>query len=192
MALLVDVLAWSTDVFGPLGAIGIFIVAFAESSFFPIPPDVLLIPLSLAAPELALLYALVATVGSVLGAFLGYYIGQKGGRPVLVKIAKEERVQKVENYFKKYGTWAIGIAGFTPIPYKIFTIAAGVFNHDLKKVILVSIVSRAARFFMIGIIIMFWGDAIITFIDQYFAAFTIGVTGLFILGYLGYKKFIKK
>jgi membrane protein YqaA with SNARE-associated domain len=191
MTILTDVLTWTNEVFTPLGPMGVFIVAFMESSFFPIPPDILIIPLALAAPELALFYALIATIGSVTGAFFGYYIGLKGGRPALLKLAGKKRTQQVEDYFSRYGTWAIGIAGFTPIPYKIFTIAAGAFRHDLKKLFIASVISRSARFFAIAIVILLWGDAIITFIDQYFAIFTIGITAIIVIGYFGYKKYFK-
>src|SRR3989338_8144642 len=167
---------WTKDVFVPLGPAGLFVVAFMESSFFPIPPDLLLIPLALAMPQLALFYAAVATAGSVLGALLGYYIGLKGGRPVLKKIANK-KIGRVEHYFSRYGDWAIGIAGFTPIPYKIFTIAAGAMRYSISKLLVVSVISRGARFFLVAGIAMLWGEAIISLIDSYFAAFTVLAVG---------------
>ncbi len=187
-----SVITWARDVFGPTGAYGLFAVAFMESSFFPIPPDLLLIPLCLASPDLALFYAFICTAGSVIGACFGYFIGIKGGRPVLLKFAREHTVKKVEDYFAKYGSWAVGIAGFTPIPYKIFTIASGVFRFDLSKMIIVSIVSRGARFFLESVIIILWGNQILAFMDGYFEVLTIIVTAGVIGFYLIYKKLKNK
>ena len=98
-----------------MGILGLFILAFIESSFFPIPPDVFLIPLTLITPELWWLYALVCTVGSTLGALFGYFIGKKGGRPLLRKIISKQKADKVDYYYEKYGDWALGISGFSPI-----------------------------------------------------------------------------
>lgn len=182
-----ELVAWSTEVFLPYGPLGLFIVAFIESSFFPIPPDLLLIPLCLVTPGLSLFYALVAMIGSVSGAFLGYYIGLKGGRPALNKVAGRA-TKKVEKYFSRYGTWAIAIAGFTPIPYKIFTIAAGVFKHDIKKVFLASLIGRSGRFFLGAIVVMLWGEEIIFFIENYFGLVTILIVAGVIAAYLIYKR----
>ena len=105
------------------GVVGLAAVSFAESSFFPIPPDVLLIPMAFMNRRLALLYALVTTVSSVFGGIFGHIIGYKLGKPILMRFFKEETTNKVEEYFKKYGGWYIAVAGFTPIPYKAFTIS---------------------------------------------------------------------
>src|SRR3989338_4669918 len=137
MSIIADMIEWSRSTFLPFGEAGLFAVAFMESSFFPIPPDLLLIPLVLLNPQLGLWYALVCTIGSVLGAVLGYYIGIKGGRPILIRLAGKEKTDKTARYFRKYGDWAIGIAAFTPIPYKVFTIAAGVFRHSMKNLVLI-------------------------------------------------------
>jgi len=188
--MIAELIAWSKETFLPYGPLGLFVVAFLESSFFPIPPDLLLIPLCLATPNLSLFYATVAMTGSVLGAFLGYYIGLKGGRPALDRVAGRT-TKKVEKYFSRYGTWAIAIAGFTPIPYKIFTIAAGVFRHDLKKVFFASLVGRFGRFFLVATIIMLWGKEIILFIENYFGLFTILAVAGIIAAYLIYKKLMK-
>lgn len=191
MGLLTGMMLWAEQVFVPFGPLGLFIVAFMESSFFPVPPDAILIPLALIRPDLSLFYALVSTVGSVLGACFGYWLGIKGGRPVLLKFAKERRVKKVEHYFEKYGIWAVGIAGFTPIPYKIFTIASGVCRFDIKKLVAVSFVARGARFFLEAAIIMIWGRQIISFMDGYFEILTLFGTGVVVGIYLLYKKMKK-
>ena len=123
---------WTTNVFGPLGGWGLFILAFIESSFFPIPPDILLIILTLANPEMAIIFAAICTVGSVLGGIFGYYIGVAGEHIILEKFIAKDKIEKAHKLFGKYGPWAIFIAGFSPIPYKVFTVAAGVFYIDIS------------------------------------------------------------
>ena len=172
------------DKFMPMGPWGLFLLAFAESSFFPIPPDVLLIALALAAPKTSFFLATITMVGSVLGAAFGYFIGLKGGRPVLERFVSKERISLVHDYFNKYEAWAIGIAGFTPIPYKIFTISAGVFYINFTRFILVSILSRGARFFLVGGVIFVFGPAIKACIEKYFNIFSIALVALIILGFI--------
>lgn len=165
MGILQGLVAWTEQVFLPIGPLGLFIVAFIESSFFPVPPDLLIIALVLADPAGWIFYASVATVGSAAGAVLGYGIGVKGGRPVLLHFCKEKTISKMEGYFARYGDWAIAIAAFTPIPYKIFTIAAGVFRHSCVRMVLISIPSRGARFFLVAGIIAFWGTELLVFFE---------------------------
>ena len=168
------------------GALGLFIVSFAESSFFPIPPDLILIPLSIINHRLAMAYAALTTLSSVLGGLFGYYIGAKAGRPLLKRFFREDRIRKVNEYFDKYGGWAVAIAGLTPIPYKVFTIASGVFR--IKKSIFVnaSIIGRGIRFFTEGLIIYLMGDNAQKIIVKYFDVLTIGITLLAIIFYFIY------
>ncbi len=191
---LVDaLLSWAHTYLVPLGVPGLFILAFAESSFFPIPPDAVLIPLSLLNPGGALLYGLTATAGSVLGALLGYWIGLRGGRPVLLKIIKEERVMRVEGYFNRYGLWAVGIAAFTPIPYKVFTIASGAFRlRNIKGFIIVSFIGRGARFMTEATLIMLYGEPILEFIRTYFEQLTIAVVAAAAVIYVAYRRLGRK
>lgn len=191
MSFISGLITWSQETFLPFGVAGLFAVAFIESSFFPIPPDLLLIPLALLNPNLALFYAAVATIGSVLGALLGYYIGLKGGRPVMKKLFGEKKTQHVENYYRKYGDWAIGIAAFTPIPYKVFTIASGVFRHSIRNLVIISIIGRGARFFLVAGIIALWGEQILALLSNYFEIATVGITAVAIAAYLLYKKLKK-
>lgn len=158
------------------GALGLFVVSFAESSFFPIPPDLILIPLSIINHRLALIYAALTTLSSVLGGLFGYYIGAKAGRPILKKLFSEERISKVKGYFDKYGGWAVAIAGLTPIPYKIFTISSGVFRIRKSVFVNASIIGRGIRFFAEGIIIYMMGDKAQEIISEYFDVLTIGIT----------------
>ena len=140
-----SLITWTQETFLPLGGVGLFLLAFMESSFFPIPPDLLLILLTLADPSLALWFAAVCTLGSVLGGMFGYFLGLKFGRPLLTKVVKEEKIKKVHRLFEKYEAWAIFIAGFSPIPYKVFTIAGGVFYINFKKFVIASLFSTAIR-----------------------------------------------
>ncbi|GGE14993.1 hypothetical protein GCM10011571_15640 [Marinithermofilum abyssi] len=163
------------------GPWGLVIVSFTESSFFPIPPDVLLIPLSIAQPELALWYAFLTTASSVAGALLGWWIGRKWGRPVMLRFFSESTVQKVEGYFEQYGGFSLAIAGFTPIPYKVFTIASGICKVNIREVVLWSILGRGARFFLEGLLILWLGKAAQSFIQEYFSAITVSVVAVILL-----------
>lgn len=170
------------------GVVGLAAVSFAESSFFPIPPDVLLIPMAFMNRRLALLYALVTTVSSVFGGIFGHIIGRKLGKPILRRFFKEETINKVEDYFKKYGGWSIAVAGFTPIPYKAFTISAGAFNVRVFTLIMASLLGRGARFFLEGLFIFFVGDAAKYYIENYFEVFTIIITVSFVIIYYIWKR----
>ena len=132
----------------------LFIWSFAESSFFPIPPDPVMWALVMVNPELWWLYALVTTIASVLGALFGYFIGDKAGRPILKKFIKgteeekDAKMDKVESLFREYENMAILIAALTPIPYKIFTIMGGIIEMPKKGFIFWSIIGRGTRFFL--------------------------------------------
>lgn len=168
----------------------LFILAFAESSFFPIPPDVLLIPLAIANPALALIYASIATVSSVLGGVFGFWIGKVGGKPVLNRFAAGNKMNVIKDYYNRYDMWAVAVAGFTPIPYKVFTIAAGVFDLGLKRFILASLLGRGGRFFLVGIFIFFFGPAIKELLDQYLEIAVLGITILLIGGFVVFHRFL--
>ncbi len=168
------------------GVWGLILVSFADASFFPIPPDVVLIPLAIANPENALLYALYSTIASVFGALLGWFIGKKLGRPVLVYLFSEKRVQKVEEYFNKYGAMALLVAGLTPVPYKIFTIFAGVTGVRIRVLVLWSIIGRGIRFFLEGTLILTLGAKAKPFIEQNFTMLSIAAGGVLILIYVIY------
>lgn len=155
------------------GIWGLIFVSFADSSFFPIPPDFLLIPMGIANPDRALFYAFITTVASVLGAILGWFIGKKIGRPFLKYIISEKRIETVERYFNKYGSMAILIAGLTPIPYKVFTIFAGILKVPLRTLVIWSIVARGARFFLEAAIILALGEAAMPYIEENFGMLTI-------------------
>lgn len=158
------------------------LLSFSESSFFLIPPEVLVIPMGIAAPQKALWYGLFISVLSLLGAMFGYWLGKKGGKPILRKLFKEEQTKSVERLFKKYDTKAIFIAAFTPIPYKVFTLSAGVFDLDFKRFFVASIIGRTTRYMIIMGLIYFFGESIRYFIEhQLDMVIGLGTLGLIVL-----------
>lgn len=138
--------------------------SFAESSFFPVPVDVLLAPMTLARRDKAWFYAGLATITSVAGAVLGYYIGialfAQVAEPIIAFYHFEHRYAQVTELFEQYGIWIIFVAGFSPIPYKVFTIAAGVAHMPLLPFILTSLVARGARFYLVSWLVYIGGDKI--------------------------------
>jgi len=167
----------------PHPGVWLFVLAFAESSFFPIPPDVLLITLGVGTPERAIFYGLVCTIASVLGGGLGYVIGLYGGRPLLYRVFKESKVRAVERLYDKYNAWATGIAGLTPIPYKIFTIGGGAFKINFKIFMLASLVSRSLRFMAEGVLLYFFGSHIKDFLYEWFNWLSIAFVVLLVGGF---------
>ncbi len=170
------VLSWADTRYGLPALV---VLAFAEASFFPIPPDVLLIALSLARPGRALHYALAATLGSVCGGVLGYGIGQG-----LWSIAADwfyayvpgftpEIFNRVGELFSQYDFWTVFAAGFTPIPYKVFTISAGAFGINLPVFIIASLISRGLRFYLVAGLLRLYGDRARYFIERYFNVLTL-------------------
>lgn len=170
----------------------LFLLAFAESAFFPLPPDVLVMALTLGNPSWGMYYAAVSTVGSVLGGMFGYAIGWYGGRPILQKFMGQERVAAIHSTFEKYEGWAILIAGFTPIPYKVFTIGAGAFYVNFKVFVVASLISRGARFFLVAGTMQLFGPWVQELIEQYFNLFSILFVVLCALGIWIVKLLAKK
>jgi membrane protein YqaA with SNARE-associated domain len=184
------VLHWAET---PYGSWALFLLAFSESSFFPIPPDVLLIALAVAIPRKSLKFAFISSVGSVLGGCFGYLIGWQFMQGIGVKIIAfynlTDKVDYIGTLYRTYDAWAIGIAGFTPIPYKVFTIAAGMFEINFMVFFLASLVSRSARFFLVGGLIYIFGSRIQSFIDKYFNFLAVAFTVLLIAGFIVLKRF---
>lgn len=151
--------------------------SFAESSFFPIPPDVLLIPMVLAAPTRAWRIALVCSIASVFGGLFGYYIGyalfETMGQPVIDFYGMQDKFTWFQSKYNEFGAWIVGVAGFTPIPYKVFTIASGLSHLDLTTFIVASSLSRAARFFLVAALLRRYGAPIRTFIEKRLGLLTI-------------------
>jgi membrane protein YqaA with SNARE-associated domain len=159
------------------------LLAFAESSFFPLPPDVLLITLGVATPDRAIGYALICSAGSVLGGAAGYAIGLLGGRPLLHRFFNQTKVAAVERLYDRYNAWATGIAGLTPIPYKVFTIGGGAFKINFRVFMLASLVSRSLRFMAEGVLLYFFGAPIKDFLFEQFNWLSIAFVVLLIGGF---------
>jgi membrane protein YqaA with SNARE-associated domain len=167
----------------PYGGLALFVFAFAESSFFPVPPDVLMIPLALMATSRALLLAAVTTLASVLGGAFGFFIGDKGGRPVLQRLFSAEKIALVTSYYQRWDVWAVFLGGFTPLPYKLFSISAGVFGLDFKRFLLASALGRGGRFFLVGLVITLFGESVKYYLDRYFDLAVIAFTVMLIGGF---------
>ena len=180
------VLHWAET---PYGSWALFILAFAESSFFPIPPDILLIALAISIPAKSFRYALICSAGSVMGGMAGYIIGYQFmdviGFRIIDFYGLTDKYDIISELYNRYNAWAVGIAGFTPVPYKVFTISAGAFKINFPVFLIASIVSRSARFFLVGWLIYKFGAGIRSFIDRYFnllaCVFTILLIGGFML-----------
>jgi membrane protein YqaA with SNARE-associated domain len=152
---------------------GLAFLSFIEAIFFPVPPDTLLIPLTLLQPEKGILWAAIATVSSVAGASIGYLLGLRGGRPLLRRFASTSTISRVHNLFSRYDMWAIAIAGFTPIPYKVFAIAAGVFAISFRRFMFASVFSRMARFGLEAVLLMMYGEAVADYMQNKFEYLTL-------------------
>jgi membrane protein YqaA with SNARE-associated domain len=180
------VLHWAET---PYGAPALFLLAFVESSFFPLPPDILLIALCLAVPDRSFRYGTLASSGSVLGGIGGYALGFGLWSAVsglffqYVPGFTPEGFNRVQDLFARYDFWVVFAAGFTPIPYKIITIGAGVFNINFAMFVLASALSRSLRFFILSGLVYTYGIQIRTFIDRYFNALTIGFMFLLLAGF---------
>jgi membrane protein YqaA with SNARE-associated domain len=159
------------------------IVSFAESSFFPVPPDVMLIPMSLARPQKAWFYALVCTVTSVLGGVLGYAIGallyDSVGGWIIQLYGYGEKVEQFRAAYAEYGAWIILLKGFTPIPYKLVTITSGFAAYSLPLFILFSVITRGARFYLLAFLLNRYGPSARAIIEERLGFWvTIGALGL--------------
>ena len=175
-------------IYSPNAIFLLFALAFAEASFFPIPPDTVLIPLALLNPSKAILLGVLTTIASVLGGAFGYFLGYKGGRPLVKRFVSDEKLYKVKLLYNKYDVWAVMIAGLTPIPYKVFTIAAGLFELNFKRFMLASFIGRGGRFITLGVLIHFFGPQVKPFLEKNFELVTIGFVVLLIGGFLIVKK----
>lgn len=186
------ILKWSET---PYGSLALFILAFVESVFFPIPPDILLVALALGSQKKSFLFALNCTIGSVLGAFAGYglgyytWIGANGDFTGFANFFFNNIpgftigwYESIRQLYNEWDFWVIFTAGFTPIPYKVFTVTAGVFDINLAMFSLASIISRGARFFLVAFLIWKYGPSIKQFIERHFNTLAMGFTGILIGG----------
>ncbi len=164
------------------------VIAFAESSFFPIPPDVMLVPMSLARPDRAWHYALICTIASVAGGVLGYVIGYALfdvlAKPVLSLYGYGAKFEAFQALYAKWGLWVILIKGLTPIPFKIVTIASGAAKFNFGVFLAACVVTRGTRFFLVATLLHFWGEPVRTFIERRLtlvtSAMALGIVGGFV------------
>ena len=179
------VLSWAES---PYSTYALFFLAFAESSFFPIPPDVLLIALAISKPTKAFRYAGVCTIGSLMGGVVGYMIGFYGyeaiGQPIVELYNGQEIMLSIKEKYDMMGFWGVLIAAITPIPYKVFTISAGFFSFSFSEFILASIIGRSFRFFAVALLIWKFGPPIKSFIDRYFNLLAVLFVVLLVLGFV--------
>lgn len=169
----------------------LFGVSFAESSFFPIPPDVMLIPMVLAKRHKWMFYAGLCTLASILGAFLGYYIGavlfESIGKPILAFYGKEDSFDKIAIWYNTYGGWGVLLAAVTPFPYKVITIFSGATGLNLVTFIVVSVIGRAGRFFLVSGLLYKFGDPIREFIERRLGLMFTIACALLIAGFVAVK-----
>jgi membrane protein YqaA with SNARE-associated domain len=173
------------------GTFALALNAFIEAIFFPIPPDVLLITLCSVNPEKSFLYATVTTLFSTLGGVVGYFLGYYGGRPLAEKLFSKEKVDRVHRLYESYEGLVILLAGFTPLPYKVFTITSGVLFASLSKLVIFSLLGRGLRFFMEASLFYFLGPQVQEFVTGNLNYIFLAI-GLFIaLSFLIYRRFKK-
>ncbi|MEK0085175.1 YqaA family protein [Benzoatithermus flavus] len=173
---------------GPYADRALAVVAFLESSIFPIPPDAMIVPMVLARPDRAWRIALVATVASVLGGLAGYAIGfflfETLGEWIIRFYGLGEKFAAFQATWNEWGVWIILIKGLTPIPYKLVTIASGLAGFDLPVFILASIVTRGARFFLVAALLRAFGAPIKSFVEERLTLVTTGFAALIVLGFV--------
>lgn len=176
----------------PHGPVALLLISIAESSFFPVPPDVLLAPLTLGAPRRWLWFATICSAGSVLGGAAGYMIGmlawQAIGEWVISHMGwaglTNENFARFSSLYQRYDFWVVFTCGFTPLPYKVCTISAGIARIHLVGFFVASALSRSARFFFVAGLISWKGQATRDFIERYFNILSLVFVGLLILGFL--------
>jgi membrane protein YqaA with SNARE-associated domain len=174
----------------PGGPYALGVIAFAESSFFPIPPDPLLLGLSLGRPKKALHFAAICTVGSIVGGAFGYLLGW--GLWALISDffflyvpgVTPEAFGTVQAWYDRWGFWAVFLAGFTPLPYKVFTLSSGVFAISFPVFLVASAISRGMRFFIVGALVYHYGPPIQRFIDRHFNRLAWAFGALLVLGFI--------
>lgn len=179
-------ISWSEK---PHGAQALFWIAFAESSFFPIPPDILLIALCFGARKKWARYALICTVGSVLGGIAGWLIGWGLREPVALPLlgffdSSGHTREKIELWYGEYGFWGILVAAITPIPYKVFTVFSGMMNYNLPLLIVASVIGRGFRFFVVAALIRLFGSTVRPFVEKHLEWCFVAATALLIGGFV--------
>ncbi len=162
-------------------------VSFAESSFFPVPPDVILVPMALAKPQAAWRYAAICTIASVLGGIVGYLIGallfDTVGQWLIGIYGLGGKMEDARRLYDQYGAWFILIKGVTPIPYKLVTIVSGVLHYNFALFVLLSLITRGARFFLLAALLNRFGDQARALLDRHFGLFMVVIVVFIVLGF---------
>ena len=180
-------ISWSKHRHAPKYLFGL---SFAESSFFPVPPDVMLAPMAIAQPKKALHFALLTTIASVLGGLLGYAIGYFAFDVISGWLQGTHYWDKYllsKEWFQEWGVWAVFIAGFSPIPYKVFTIAAGALSMAILPFTMASLIGRGARFFLVSMLLAWGGERLESLLRVYLDRIGWTVVVLTVLGLIIYK-----
>lgn len=184
-------LSWARS---PYGLVALFVLSFVESSFFPIPPDPLLMALALGAPRRWPLTAAVCTVSSVLGGLFGYFIGafffDQLGVPVFEWYGIADKVEEARGMFREHGSMAVFLAAVTPIPYKLITITAGAAAMDIPAFTFWSVLGRGLRFFAVAGLIGWKGEAVAGFIERHFEKLTVVFGVAVVLGFVAFRFFV--
>jgi membrane protein YqaA with SNARE-associated domain len=172
----------------PQSLTALFLIALVESSVFPIPPDVLLIAIVAANTHRWLSAALLCSAGSVIGAMVGYWIGMVAmptiGQPIIDFYHAQDAWNTVQTYFDAYGVWFLAVAAFTPLPFKVATIAAGATGMAFWPFVIVSMIGRAARFFIVAIILRIYGAPVRALIEKHFDVLSLAFVALLVAGFL--------
>lgn len=178
-------LSWADH---PQAQVALFFIALIEASIFPIPPDILLIALALGRPALGMRLAFLATAGSLVGAGIGYMIGMllfvSVAQPVLEFYGAMEQFNHMQSLFHEYGLWVVLIAGFSPIPFKVITIAAGTFGLSFPGFIVATCISRGTRFFLEAALLQWGGARLRRLVERHFEILTIAVVVLVVAGFV--------
>lgn len=169
------------------GALGIFLLATAEACFFPLAPDAIMIPMAIAYPHLAPVLGLCATLGSIVGSGLGFLIGKTAGRPVLMFFLKKERFNWLENLFQEHDLKILAVFGLTPLPWKIFSIASGLFGMRLRVLLIATAILRGIRFNAESLAIFFFGEDIRKFLTLEQAPYIFALIVALLLGYMVFR-----
>lgn len=184
---------WTLSLAGSKRAVpSLAVISFVESSFFPIPPDVMLIPMCLARPDRAFFYALVCTLASVAGGIAGYAIGyllyETVGQFIIWFWGYADKMEQLRAFYKEWGWASVLIGGLTPVPFKLITILSGLLEYNMPLFVLFATLARGARFFALAGVMYFWGAPIKAFIDRYFAILTVLFAIMLVGGFVLFAK----
>ena len=180
-----QLLEFSSTNWGPLVLVA---HAFLESFILPVTHELFLIPVALARPHLSLVFALMSTTASTLGISVGYSIGHWGGRPLILRFLKARTFLLVKEEIHKYDAWAVALACFTPVPVKVFALVAGAVGLNFRKMIIIAFFSRGLRYFLVSLLLYFYGEAVKHWILEYMDWFMIAAFLLVVVPFFIWKK----